>query len=65
MSDRPKTSIASPQDRCYDGSASIDDQVGTYNQSRQPGLGDINSRAGQMPAAPDDRLTNVIGTLKD
>jgi hypothetical protein len=65
MSDRPKCDIASPQDPCYSGSASIDDQVGTYNQSKQPHLGDINARVGQLPAAPDDRLTNVIGGLKD
>ena len=61
MSDsRPKTTIASPQEKCFDGSASIESQVGFYNQSRQPGLSDINSRAGQLPAAPDDRLTNVF-----
>ncbi len=62
MSDRPKTEIASPQEKCYDGSASIDDTVGFYNQAKQPHLGDINSRVGQLPAAPDDRLTNVIGS---
>lgn len=57
---RPKTTIASPQDKCYDGSASIEDQVGTYGQKNQPGLGDTNSRGGQLPSAPDDRLTNVF-----
>ena len=64
MSDRPKTEIASPQDPCYTGSASIDDQAGFYNR-QAPVVRDVNARVGQTPSAPDDRLTNVIGTLKD
>lgn len=65
MSDsRPKCNIATPQDKCFDGSASIESQSGFYGQKSQPGVGDVNSRAGQLPAAPDDRLTNVF-TPKD
>lgn len=60
---RPGCEIASPQDKPFSGDHTIDDQVGFYKQGSQPHLGDINSRAGQTPAAPDDRLTNVIGTL--
>jgi hypothetical protein len=62
---RPGCPIASSQDRPIDGSASIDSQVGFYDQASQPGISEANSRAGQMPSVPDDRFTNVIGGLRD
>lgn len=61
---RPDTSIKSSQDRVFDGSSTIDNQVGFYDQAKQPGLGDVNGRAGQMPSSPDDRLTNVFNPEK-
>ena len=63
MSNRPGFSCKTTMDQVFTGSESIDDQVGFYRQKTQPGVEDINARAGQLPAAPDDRFSNVIGTL--
>lgn len=53
---RPSFSVKSLQDPCYEGSESIEDQVGFYSQSKQPHLGDVNDRVGQVPAGPDERF---------
>jgi hypothetical protein len=59
MADRPGLDIATTAGKTFDGTASIDDQVGFYDQAKQPHLDDINSRVGQEPAQPDGRFTNV------
>ena len=57
---RPETEIKSSQDRVFDGSTTIDNQVGFYDNPKPNIVSDVTSRAEQLPSSPDDRLTNVF-----
>ena len=59
---RPPYSKESPMDQVFTGNCGISEQVGFYGDQAVP---DVNKQTGQVPAAPDDRFTNVIGTVKD
>lgn len=59
---RPGFSSKSPSDSVFSGDHGIENQVGFYGEKQVP---DMDKQTGQTPAAPDDRFTNVIGTVKD
>jgi hypothetical protein len=61
---RPGFSTDSPAEKTFSKDFSIEEQVGFYNQKTQPGTEDIDARAGQLPAAPDDRFSNVFTEKK-
>jgi len=54
---RPDTTIATPVQSAFTGSATIDDQTGFYSERSQKGLADVNSKAAEV-AAPDPRLSD-------